>query len=210
MSRNTTSRAQRGRRLAAGLVLLVGCVAARTTLAAAIKVSTTADSEVRDGFCSLREAILSANDDQAPNADCSDGAGDDVIDLAVQGRILLNTALPLITDTTTLAGPGEGLLSIDAGKSSRLIDFYSVGKTLIVRGVTLQRGRSGEGAGIRMWGFGNLVLEDARIEDCEAVGGASPASGGASPPWGQGRCAWSARPCRRTRRTAEVAYTRGS
>jgi CSLREA domain-containing protein len=45
-----------------------------------ITVSSPADTQVNDGFCTLREAILNANaDDQSGSTDCAAGSGTDTI-----------------------------------------------------------------------------------------------------------------------------------
>lgn len=100
-----------------------------------IAVTTTDDVSADDGECSLREAIVNANNnDQSGSVDCQ--AGDlfmtDTImfhpDLS-GGTIVLNgTALPKVTEGLNVTGPDKfdpDGLTIDAGGASRI--FHAEG-----------------------------------------------------------------------------------
>lgn len=68
--------------VASGLALLgVVSVGAPATADSTINVTTTADDDpfVPNGDCSLREAVISANNDFSPSGDCADGSGNDTI-----------------------------------------------------------------------------------------------------------------------------------
>ena len=97
---------------------------------------------VTDGFCTLREAIINANDNAATHPDCAAGSGADTIILDDPfGEILLNADLPAITDDLAIeAGTpfyheidGDNLyrpFTIDAGVTvsiSQIIVVYSSG-----------------------------------------------------------------------------------
>ena len=84
--------------IAAGLMLAGGSISAAT-----IVVSTIADTVASDGECSLREAIINANNgDQSGSTDCASGsAGADLIvfDAGLAGQTLQlgGSQLPVIT-----------------------------------------------------------------------------------------------------------------
>lgn len=122
--------------------------------AATIFVNTESDADAADGFCSLREAILAADDDTAHN-ECPAGAGPDriVFSLTTPATIALTDDLPPITDTLLLRGPGPLQLVIDGGDLYRLLDFDTAdGGWFGVERLSLYRGRSpggveGDGGG---------------------------------------------------------------
>ena len=77
------------------LAIVSACVAFPSpALAATITVTTTVDNLANDGSCSIREAIINANNDAATWVDCAAGAGADVINL------------PAGTITFAIANPG--------------------------------------------------------------------------------------------------------
>ncbi|NJO18217.1 MAG: CSLREA domain-containing protein [Thioploca sp.] len=62
-------------------------------LPATITVNSTADTIADDGWCTLREAIENANNNNATHVDCVAGRGDDVIYFAINGVIKLKSEL---------------------------------------------------------------------------------------------------------------------
>lgn len=118
--------------------------------AAAITVTTTADSLAGDGECSLREAVLAANLDLAQDA-CPAGSGDDTIvlpagvyPLALPGRVE-NAALTGDLDVTaslTLTGAGRDFTVIDGGQLDRLFHVLSPA-TLRISDLTVRNGNPG-------------------------------------------------------------------
>ncbi len=72
--------------------------------AAMIVVNSAADTTGPDGLCTLREAIVNANQNSAVFTDCVAGAGADLINLNVVGTITLSAALPVITDSVEIGG----------------------------------------------------------------------------------------------------------
>lgn len=88
-----------------------------------IIVNTTLDvTDANDGFCSLREAIVSANLNSPSGGvagECVAGnPGADTIEITTTGTIALSTYLPNITDTVTINGPGGGI-TISGGGTVR-------------------------------------------------------------------------------------------
>jgi CSLREA domain-containing protein len=87
--------------------------------AASLTVNTLSDAIVADEYCSLREAITNANNNNTSGAtECTAGtAGLDTITITATGTITLTSALPTITDTLAIDGPGAALLTISGNNS---------------------------------------------------------------------------------------------
>ena len=125
----TVSRPRRRRRtqkLAAGAALAVAALAPDAA-AALITVGSTDDTVVADSQCTLREALLNANDDAATSPDCAAGTGtDDVIDFAgltFPATITLGGTALEISDSVVIDGPGQTDLTIDANVLSRVFNI---------------------------------------------------------------------------------------
>lgn len=122
------------------LCCLLGAAVGRPTT---IEVTTATDTDVADADCSLREAIVAANDDAAYNG-CPAGSGADriVFSLTLPATIALASDLPTITSTLAIQGPGADLFAID-GQDLRqllLLDSSAGGEWLGVEDLTLTRG----------------------------------------------------------------------
>src|SRR5882762_9864130 len=89
-----------------------------TPAASTITVNSTADvANSGDGLCTLREAITAANNNTASGVtagECLAGSsnGSDTISFSVSGTINLTGALPNITSSMSVNGPGSGQLTI--------------------------------------------------------------------------------------------------
>src|SRR5215208_1069816 len=94
--------------MAASVVMMV--VLASPARAASLTITTTADEQSANDACSLREAIINANqDDQSGSADCAAGSGKDTIffDLGNSpATITLSSELSTITDPDGLTLDG--------------------------------------------------------------------------------------------------------
>lgn len=98
--------------------------------AASFVVNTLSDNTTDDAFCTLREAILAANNDGSYNGNCGPASnGNDTITFSVGGTIALGSTLPAIVS-------GEGALTIDGG-SIIISGNNSVGVMIVNSGVTL-------------------------------------------------------------------------
>lgn len=130
--------------------LAVPALLGGTAGAATITVNTIVDADAADGVCSLREAILAANDDAARN-ECPAGDGPDriIFVLTTPAEIDLVADLPPITETLLIRGPGPVQLVIDGADLHRLLvfDVPSGGGWLGVERLALYRGRSPGGVG---------------------------------------------------------------
>lgn len=134
-----------------------------------VTVGTTSDATDATG-CSLRQAIESVT----TNADVGDcqlelraGNSPDEIQFdpaIVPGQIFLTRQLTVTTDLI-INGPGRELFQISGGANVRILDAN--GADLIVRSITLTRGRAlGDGGAIR--GNRAVIVEDSRIVNSTA------------------------------------------
>jgi len=134
-----------------GVLLLVTPMRADST----ITVTTTGDVIATDGLCSLREAIIAANTDEA-FSDCPAGSGADTIEFSSQlpspATIVLtstgageNNALTGDLDVAgrlTINGTGAGQTIIDGNDADRVFEILPTARVTI-SGVTIQHGNPG-------------------------------------------------------------------
>src|SRR5262245_17445605 len=150
-------------------------------------VTTLADDTVPDGFCTLREAMLAANNAPA-NADCGPGSlgGPDFIHFSeVGGTIVLGAPLPTITESLFIGGPKGVTLDGNARVHPFMIN-PSVDVTL--ERLTITNGKAPDGPstnsllgedGGAIHNRGALRLTDVRITHSAAGHGGSDLDGGA-------------------------------
>jgi CSLREA domain-containing protein len=174
------------------LALLVGAawaVPANVARAATISVTTEQDENNTDGDCSLREAVIAANEDRPVDA-CPAGNGADTIVLPA-GTYLLTIAGGNedeaatgdwdITEDLTLSGAGRATTIVDANGLARafhILDFSDAH----ISGVTIRNGNAGanNGGGILL-SSSTLHFTNSRISDSTAVeGGGLYVAGSAS------------------------------
>jgi len=125
-------------------------------------VTTTADHDEGScsvGDCTLREAINVSNSDPAANSI--------TFNSGVTGTITLQSALPAITDSVTITGPGARVLSVSGNSASRVF-FFSSGSSAI-SGLTIRDGNATtatSGNGMRGGGIFNAGNATLTISDC--------------------------------------------
>ncbi|WP_146446537.1 right-handed parallel beta-helix repeat-containing protein, partial [Botrimarina colliarenosi] len=153
-------------------------------------VSSTSDvfdNNFSPGQVSLREAIVLANANPGPDTITFSSLFD------TPQAILLEGSELEITDTLTITGPGQDLLTIDAQQTSRVLHFSALTGDLTLAGLTLTGGRTTDdnppsytnfasetihsGGGIRFLSSGLLSLTNSTISSSSTVG--SHATGGA-------------------------------
>src|SRR5687767_12199557 len=102
--------------------------------AANISVNTLTDEITANGSCSLREAIINANDDAATRPDCAAGSGADVITLQSGSTYTLSLTgtsssggdLDILDpDGLTIAASSTTQAVIDGGDIERVLDVVS-------------------------------------------------------------------------------------
>ena len=162
-------RSSRSPRAAALLVALTALPLPAS--ASNIPVNTLSDTDLADGECSLREAIVAANDNVAHN-DCPAGTGSsDRILLTVPGTILLGANLLPLLESTAILGLGAGSSIVDGQNAHYLfrLDESGSGETFRLERLTLTRG-AGTSAGAALnAGAHTVVVRDAVISDSTAT-----------------------------------------
>ena len=139
---------------------------------ATITVNTVADgAPANNGQCTLREAMLNANGaNQSGSTDCTAGtaAGNTIVFNLPTGSdtIILTAALPDITRSLTITGPGAKLLTTvrnPASSAFRIFHIPNPGLNIAISGLTIRGGAlaNEEGAGIRS--LSNLTLTNCAI-----------------------------------------------
>jgi CSLREA domain-containing protein len=144
-------------------------------LAASYVVTTTADNTTAgDGLCTLREAILAANNAPA-NADCGAGSStDDTITFSVSGTIVLGSQLPAIVSgqgKLTIDGVGQSI-TISGNNSVRVFEVNS-GGDLTLQNLTVSNGSAvGDiGGGIANFGTVNITNSTLSGNSTDSLGG---------------------------------------
>ena len=156
--------------VALALAILLGITA--EVRAATFTVNTTADNTTAsDGFCTLREAILAANN--TANSDCGTAStADDNITFSVSGTITLGSQLPDIANAST-----AGKLTIDGTgqnitiSGNNLVRVFQVlnGADLTLKNLTISNGKASLGGGI--FNAGTLTLTNSTLSNNFAGGG---------------------------------------
>ena len=123
----------------------------KAVAAGSITVTSSADNTTVDGLCTLREAITNADSDSATFADCSTGSGNDTIlfDNALgTSTIILNAALPTITDTNGLTVNGGGDITVSGTNLYQVFNIFPAG-ALNLQNLTIKNGKNNTGGGIQ-------------------------------------------------------------
>ena len=148
-----------------------------------IVVDTTADEQQPNGLCSLREAIVNANQNsQAGSPDCAAGIGNDTIVFelgAPSATITLSPqrgALPTASDPRglTVDGGSASAVTVSGGNAVRIFEV-DTGDQLALANLTLANGNPGPngffgGGGVLNLG-GTLAVRDSSFTG-NASGGA--------------------------------------
>ncbi len=173
------------------LLALAGLLRPPAAHAAAINVTAGEVAVSANGQCSLREAIINANNDAATHADCTAGSGADIITLPAATTFALtnsfaayngNTGLPQVTSAITIDGNGS-TIDRNSGTGFRLFALSSAGN-LTLNDLTLTDGAmtSDVGGGGIYNNGGTLTINDSTLSGNNGTGsqggGAIHANGG--------------------------------
>ncbi|WP_404307455.1 CHRD domain-containing protein [Neorhodopirellula lusitana] len=151
-------------------------------------VNTAADVVAEDGMVSLREAILSANNNAAENADTV--AGDsgatitDTIEFA-EGLTTITLGSELaISDSVAISLGDSTSQTISGGNASRIFSIVANGETgaatsVSISGLTLSDGIADSGGAIFVSTGQTLSLDSVTLTDNVATGSGPDAGGGA-------------------------------
>ena len=162
-------------------VVLAALLAPSAAGAATITVTTLDDASSPDQ-CSLRDATIAANANAVAGGCTAGEVGHDTIAFApgLEGSLLLTGGSLVLTEDTTLSGPGAAQLTIDAQGVSRVLEFPgdpAIHST--VSGLTLTGGRTtGEGEnGGGIFSLVTLDLVDSVVTG-NSTAGANAVGGG--------------------------------
>ena len=170
--------------MALGLVGLgMGLIVPRAAAQATITVNSTADTTTpSDGQCTLREAIINANNTtDMSGGDCTTGtdSGTDTIEFAILGAgphtITPGSNLPDITSPVLIDGTTQGLADCGADIPSRTLEVILDGSGAgVSSGLTLEAGSGGStirGLVINQWGnISVLLLSSNNTVECNFIG----------------------------------------
>ncbi|MEZ6143185.1 MAG: autotransporter domain-containing protein [Zavarzinella sp.] len=159
-------------------VTLAATFLAGNSLSAADFVVTNTNNA---GAGSLRDAILAAN---------GAGAGSHQILINTSGTINLSNALPGITNTVDIRGPGAGSLTVSGNNATRVFFVDAPNVNVGIHQLSVANGRATGGAGGTGGGGGglgagggifvnqgNLTLTGVNFLNNQAIGGAGGSSG---------------------------------
>jgi CSLREA domain-containing protein len=168
---------------------VVAAIGASPAQASVYFVTTLADNTIADGLCTLREAMLAANNTPA-NADCGPGsAGPDHIFFVVSGTIVLGAALPTITESVLIEGTAAGNTLDGNGRVRPFVINPSIDVTLEKLTITNAKAPDGQGTfsvpargedGGAIHNRGRLRLTDVRVTHSAAGRGGGSFFGGAT------------------------------
>ncbi len=143
-----------------------------------IVVNSTADAVNTDGACTLREAIIAANKDQASSnnpGECDAGSGVDTIVLPAGTYTLTrsdngkedssNTGDLDITASVVISPTGPVTITAISGFSDRI--FHILGGNVTITGVTIKGGNVG-GDGGALYNKGTLTLSGSTLSNNKA------------------------------------------
>lgn len=163
------------------LTCVLLCPSVKPAQAASMVVTTTADSLTVDGLCSLREAIINANNDNLANPDCAAGSGQDTITFA-SGILTITptSALPNLSDVDPLTIDGAGVVTVSGNGSYRIFTVNS-GAALTLIGLTIANGNAGSNFGGAIYSEGTLIVQNSTFTGNTArFGGAILSWGGST------------------------------
>jgi CSLREA domain-containing protein len=157
--------------------VVAGLVMAGPAQAASLTVTTTADEVNADAACSLREAIVNANqDDGSGSVACAAGSGADTIGFgSLTGTVTLTGGELEASDADGLTIDGGDAITVSGNHESRVFSVAGSAQ-LTLRDLTVADGRvSGFGGGIASVG-GTVTVTGSTVSGNEAGYGGGIAS----------------------------------
>jgi hypothetical protein len=184
----------RGLLAAAAVAAAVLRPAPTTALAGTITVDTTSDTLATDGQCSIREAVINANNDAATWPDCAAGAGIDTIVLpagTITFAIPNPTTSPCCLDSDqqaawgdldiissmTIVGDPAGT-TIDGNADDRIFDInpdvdqlpetLTSPITVAISGLTITNGRQNQSGAVRINARATVAMDRCTVSNSES------------------------------------------
>jgi LPXTG-site transpeptidase (sortase) family protein len=153
--------------------LFFGAVLVNPAYAASFTVDSLADNTSDDGACTLREAILAANNNAA-NDDCGSGSSAaDTITFSVSGTITLSSTLVVDAGQGSLTIDGGGDITISGNNSIRIMEI-AASAVATLQDITIADGRvtsGGQYAGAGVVNSGVLTVNRTTFSGNTAVSG---------------------------------------
>jgi Ca2+-binding RTX toxin-like protein len=167
MSQRERRRKRRARRGAAAASVAIGAAAGGALSAgpagAASPITVTSLDD--HGAGTLRQAIIDSN--------AASGADQIVFQSGLSGQITLETALPQITDSLDIQGPGAGAVTISGNSNVRILDVHAPADAAVsISSLSLVDGNanSDPGGAVALTG-GDLTIVDSVISGSKAAQG---------------------------------------
>src|SRR5215207_264668 len=167
------------------IAMLLVVLPVAPAFAASITVNVTNDENVNNASCSLREAIIAANNNASYNGCVYSGPGpDDVITLTsgltytlsivgsneFQGDLDVGN-LAGTSGNLTIQASGATNAIVDANDINRVFEVDSAGDiSLTLIHITVTNGNAPDGAGIDFEGAGTLTLTNSTVSSNVATG----------------------------------------
>jgi len=170
--------------VAALTIMVLSILPSHPAWSADIVVNTTADTILNDGECSLREAMINADNNAATWPDCAPGNGADTLTFSVSGIIRLTSALPILTDQSGLTIDGSGQSVTISGDTNEtgiptvpIFSAYS-NTSLTLQNLTLTKGNSGANCGgaVSVTYQGTLTIINVTLSDNQSICGGAIAN----------------------------------
>jgi CSLREA domain-containing protein len=165
-----------------------------SALASTITVTSTADTLITDGNCTIREAIINANNDAATWPDCAAGSGADIINLpagVITFAIANPASSPANMDADQVAAKGDlDLLSsmtinghpsgtaIDGALLDRIFDInpdvdglpetVTPVITVHINDLTMTHARQNQSGAVRIFGRATVTIDRSAITGSES------------------------------------------
>lgn len=173
------------------LAILTAAFLGPTVNAASINVNGFGDTLNNDGVCTIREAIINANNDAATWTDCAAGSGSDIINLPA-GTITLSVATPGgqfaiedlcitgdldVLSSMTINGNASGT-TINAAALDRVFDINPddgnpmTTPPLInvdINNLTMTNGRQNDTGGLRVNLNATVTVDNSTVSNCNAA-----------------------------------------
>lgn len=171
------------------LLVLAGVASSSFVSAATITVNSSTDIIASDGFCTLREAIINANNnDQSGSADCSAGQASPTLDLIQFDASTDNTPIVLtltgisenaaatgdldITDSVIINGNGaDSVTEVDGNATDRVFEIRNDAQVQMYSISVTNGGAVNAGGGIYVFS-GRLDMQDSSVSS-NSISGSS-------------------------------------
>jgi len=164
-------------------ILVFVAIPVTPAFAAEIVTTSTTDELMTNGQCSLREAIINANNDAATYPDCDPGSGADIITLTSGETyyLTLGGSGPEgqsldVSNTLTIQTDGSAPATIDASSITDRVFLVASGD-LTLNNTIVQNGNSSFGSGIRFDSTGTLTLTNSTIANNTGTAGGACGAG---------------------------------